>query len=601
MMKKASVLCVVAVLMASAVAHGQTSALDKLPEGVVAVVESPNVMVLDQNVAEFLQQVSPGAAAPPLSMMLPAAAFKTQDPFSVNMQAPVRVVLLAPPRHMAPVLVYSVPDAARYLDSLVDSLEKQRDEGDVHVYSEWGRPVVIGTSGAQAALSNDVEAVKSVLGLIESGALPAGPLFGDCALGAGVRLKTLLDGLNTMGQNPFDMIRQSLPMAAGMGAQPGMDPEQGMKILMAELDAVESIAGQMDSLTITLALRGDAIVGTSQMRPVAGSGLSNYMASVPAQDLELLRYVPADSVAVWGTKLGDLGPLMNWYAGFMELLIPATGEGSPAAPLADLMRESASLVGGELAVGIAIGEQGRLTVYEAAAVKDPAAMEAMIEQSMQLVPDLMSAYEQMGMKMAFNVQRNALSYAGHDISKFEFDMQFTPVEGVPGAGQVAAMQQKMMDLMYGEEKSGYWTYLDSNLVYVQGDGALDALKQVIDGAIRPAAGSDRLAEATIGMPSGATSVGYVSLSGLANWGVGLAKAVVEEQMGQVPPELAAVEFGPSPPIGGATWIANGVEQTQWRIPVASVRVIAEGIQKAMTAPQPMMAPAAPQPMRAPAQ
>jgi len=118
MMKRASVLCAVAVLMASAVAHGQTSALDRLPAGVVAVVESPNVMILDQNVAEFLQQVSPGAAVPPLSMMLPAAAFKTQDPFSVNMQAPVRLVVLAPPHHKAPVLVYSVPDVARYLDSL---------------------------------------------------------------------------------------------------------------------------------------------------------------------------------------------------------------------------------------------------------------------------------------------------------------------------------------------------------------------------------------------------------------------------------------------------------------------------------------------------
>jgi len=287
---------------------------------------------------------------------------------------------------------------------------------------------------------------------------------------------------------------------------------------------------------------------------------------------------------------------MNWYAGFMEVLVPATGEGSPAAQLGDLMRESASLLGGELAVGIAIGEQGRLTVYEAAAVKDPAAMEAMIEQAMQKVPELMAAYEQMGMKMAFNVQRNALSYAGHDISKFEFDMQFTPVQGMPGAEQTAAMQQKMMDLMYGEDRSGYWTYLDSNLVYVQGEGALDALKQVIDGAIRPAAGSDSLAEATIGMPSGATAVGYVSLSDLATCIVGIAQGVVMEMTGQVPPQLASMQFAPGPPIGGAVWVSEGVVRKQWRAPAASLRVIVEGIQKAVSAPQPMPPPMASQPM-----
>jgi len=596
MMKRASVLCAVAVLMASAVAHGQTSALDRLPAGVVAVVESPNVMILDQNVAEFLQQVSPGAAVPPLSMMLPAAAFKTQDPFSVNMQAPVRLVVLAPPHHKAPVLVYSVPDVARYLDSLA-GLQKQRDEGNVHVYTEGGEPVVIGTAGTQAALSNDVEAVKSVLGLIEGGALPEAPLFGDCGLGAGVRLKGLLDGLDAIGMNPFEMIRQSLPSPADMPSptdmpsHTGMDPQQAMNILKAELDAVESIAGQINTLSLTLALRGDAIIGTSQMRPVAGSGLSNYMASVPTGNLQLLRYVPVDSVAVWATKLGDLGPLMDWYAGFLEVVMPAMGAESPAVPLGDLVRESVSLVGDELAVGVAIGEQGRLTFYEVAAITDPAGMDDMIEQAMQQVPDLMAGYERMGMKMAFDVQRNALSYAGHDISKFEFDMEFAPVEGVPGAEQMAAMQQKMMELMYGEQKSAYWTYLDSNLVYVQGEGALDALKQVIDGAVRPAAGSDRLAEAMTDMPSRATAVGYVSLSNLATCIVGIARAAAMEMTGQVPPQLAAMQFEPGPPIGGAAWVSEGVVRKQWRIPAASVRVIVEGIEKAVAAPQPMPAPA----------
>ncbi len=592
-MKRVSVLCVVAVLMASAVAYGQTPPVDRLPEGVVAVIESPNLTLLEQGLAGFVQQVSPETLVPPIGMMLVAQALKTGDPLSVDMQQPFRVVVLAPPRHTSPVLVCSVPDAGRYLSSLEGTmLQKQADEGNVHIYADGGQQFVVGTAGTQVAVSNDVEAVKTVVGLIEGGSLPAGPLFEDCDLGAAVRVKKLLDALDAMGQNPFEQVRQNLPSPDSMAPGVGMNAQQGMKMLKAELDAAEAIAGQVDALNLAIALKPDAIVVTSYMRPVAGSGLANYVASVPEGDLELLRYVPADSVAVVGLKIGDLGPFMNWYAGFMEATMPTAGEGTPMPAFVDLMRKSASLMGHELALGFAIGEQGHLRVVEAAAITDPAAMQEFVQQAVQQMPGLMARYEQMGMKMSFNVTPNALSYGGHDLTELDFGIQFVPVAGMPGGEQMAAMQQKMIELMYGPEMKGYWTYLDGNLVYVQGDGALDCLKQVIDGAIRPAAGSDRLAEATMGMPSGPRSVAYFSLSDFANWMVKVVQAVVAQQAGQVPPQLAAMKFDAGPAIGGASWVADGVVRKQCRIPVAAVRPIVAGIQKAVATPAPVPAPAA---------
>lgn len=595
-MKKASVLCVAVTLVVSAVAHGQSPAIERLPDEVVLVAEVGDIGSFSQKLAGLAGQIEPAFMMPPVVQMIPAMVLKTMDPFSVKLQEPLQVVILKPPLHTSPVLVFGVADPVRYLDSLMPHIQKVRQEGNVHVFRESppdqglgggdageGEPLIIGLVGDRAAMGQHIEAVTSVVALMEVGSLPPSRLFEDGDVGVAVRPKTLLDALDAAGQNPFNFVRQMmLPMMA-MGAAPGMDGQQLLAVLNAELDAAETLVRQLDAMSVAIGLGQDDIVFTTRVRPVEGGGVSNYVASVPSGDLDLLRYMPADSSAVFALKLGDLGPFLEWYGEILQVFMPAAVEADAVEALVALLRESSDILGTEMAV--AFGGEDSLRLVEALAVKDAARIEGMITEGLVHSEAMLTAMGEAGFKMSFTVQRNAVSHAGHAINSVQFDFEFVPVEGMPGAEQVAAMQQSMMDLMYGKERKGYWTYLGDALVYAQGDGALDLLKQIIDGAVAPAAGSDRLASALMGMPAGPTAAGYLCLSDLGNWVVGLARQAVATAGGEVPPELAALRFESGPPIGFASWITDdNVVEKRLRIPVAAIRSIVVGIQRAQLAP-----------------
>lgn len=596
-MKKASVLCVAVTLLVSAVAHGQSPAIERLPDGVVLVAEVGDITSFDQNLAGLIRQIDATAMVPPVGQMIPAMVLKTMDPFSVNLQEPFRVVILKPPLHTSPVLVFGVADPVRYLDSLMPHIQKERQEGNVHVFRESapdqglgggdageGEPLIIGLVGDRAAMGQHIEAVTSVVALMEGGSLPPSRLFEDGDVGVAVRPKTLLDALDAAGQNPFDLLRTMLPMAT-MRAGPGMDPQQMMAMLNAELDAVEALVRQLDAMSLTIGLGQDDIVFTTRMRPVEGGGVSNYVASVPGGDLDLLQYMSADSMALIGGKLGDLGPFLEWYGGILETFMPGPAEPGSVEAWKAIMRESADVLGGEFAIAIGGGEQGALGITEAFMVKDPAQMDKLIDGFIALSQDLLAGYAQMGMKMEFQVHRDAVSHAGRDITIMEFDFQFAPVEGMPGAEGIAAMQQSMMDLMYGKERKAYSTYLDDAMIYTLGDGALDALKGIIDGLARPAADSDKLAEALTGMPPQPIAVGYLYLGEIADLIIRFARTAIAGTGQEVPSELESIRFESGPPIGFASWITDdNVVEKRLRIPVAAIRSIVVGIQRAQLAP-----------------
>ncbi len=580
------VLCATVMVLGLGTAVAQAERLEGLPDEVIGVLEVGDLPALGEKLAAAALQISPMAQVPPLGMMAPMMIMKTADPTTVDLTAPVRVVLLEPPMHTAPVFVFSVTDAVRYLGSLLPNLVKMDERDGLVIFDAAGTTLAIGTATGRAALGQDIDAVTQVLELVSEGLLPAGKLFETGDIAVAVRVVRLLDGLSMSGQNPFDMARAMwLPMMA-MGQQGGGDPEAVTKILGVELDAVEAIVTQMDVLSLGLTFGEDAMTMTARVDPVEGGGLEQYVASIPSGDMTLVSMLPGDSLLTVVAKTGDMGPFYEWTGQLMSAMMP---EGEVASE--DMLKAfelTGEAIGNEQAM--AMRAQGTAVQFiQVQAVDDPVAMEEAADAIMANMGNMMQGFQMpgMGTEGFASIERNVAEHAGHRIDAQVFNIPEPDVTGMPNpqvAQMAARSQQAMLDIMLGPDRRGYLTYIDGNRVYVQGEGALDTLKGMIDAAGTVSEVPAGLAAALDGAPAGTFAAGHVSLTGLANWGVGLARQMIAAMGQPMPAPLQAIVFESAPPI--SVTVSAGEDNSvtkRVRVPLAAARSIADGIMMARMA------------------
>lgn len=612
-MKRASVLCAVVLALGTALAYGEQAAPASLPEQVIAFAELNDVVSLDAKLMAVVARIAPQSFVPPLAAALPMGALKTADPATVDLSKPLQVVVLEPPLHTTPVLVFSVTDGQAYLDSLLDGVKKERDEGKVHVYKEgeagfeeedwedddwgeeegWGQgpeePLAIAVAGSRALLGRDVEAVKGALALVEAGSFSGQPLFPGSDAGGMVRLKRLLATLAAEGTDPFQMMRGMAEMSAAMRPTPGPDPRAILKVYV---DTLETMAKQIDVAAAGVSLDEAAINVWSRGKPVEGSGLDAYIAQTPSGDLELLRHLPPDAMLVFATKLGDLTPVAAWYGRVLEALAPAE-PGAPPSPLWRTLTEAVGLLGGEVATAVTTGPEGHLLASTAYSVEDVEGMKAFLQSAPELMAEFSDAFKPLGMTFGLTYDPTAASHAGHEIGEWQYDLQFTGPEGMPDAEGVAAMQQTMIAAFWGESMRTYETFSGNVYFQTQGPGALDAIKRMIEGHTPSAADSELLAAATEGMPGNPMAVGYFLPGKFISFYLdAVIKATSASGMPvAVPPQLANLEFKSGAPIGFGAWVKDdGAVEKRFRIPIETIAGIADGFRQAFAPPQQGMMP-----------
>lgn len=596
-MKRASVLCAVLLLLGSAVASGQPSAAQKLPQEVLVFAEVGSLVSFQQKMTDLVVQLDPDAMVDDLTEEMPEDVMKTLDPSTVDLQKSFHVVILEVEQISEPVFVFTVTDPARYLDSLIPELDEEGEEDGIHVYfeapgdfgagDEWGNPLAIGIVGNRAALGSDVEAVKKAVALMEAGALAAEPLFADADMGGMVRLRRLLDALDAQDQNPFDLLRRqmSMGMAMGMamGGAGGMDM-QGM--VETSLDGVEGLALQIDAAEGGFSLPEGSIEAWARMQPVEGSGLAEYVAQMPRGSLDLLKYLPADALAVYGGKIGDISPFAEWYGRLIEAMVPAEDDSSAEA-LTALMLEGAAAVGDEMAVAFSRSPEGPLLVVSACKSKDAVAMQRFFEAMPERLSEAQAA---LGVRTEMTLHPAAVSYKGCEITEWEFDYQFGETFGAfPPGMDMTAVQEAAVKAAWGDPMKGYSTFLGDVCLYAQGVGSLEALKAAIDGQAQSLAGSDKFAGALAGRAETPIFVGYLSLEEFVAVYVDIIKAsLAGAGMAQMIPDF---RFESGPPISVAVWVTEeGAVEKRVHVPVSAITNIADGVRQAIVPQEPFMMP-----------
>ncbi len=569
------------------------AAVQPLPEDVIAVVELPNVVATAPRLQQTAGQIQPGTVVPPVHQVAAVQLLKTQNPQTVDLSKPLRMVLLAPPRHMFPVTVFAVPDAAAYLESLRPNIQKQEEVDGVHVYQEESapfglgvpappKPLCIGTVGQKAVMGSSPVAVRSVMALVAGGNLPEEPFFeGDA--GAAVRLRKLLADLDAAGQNPFNQFK-----ALAQAAQPGA-PSQAAS-MEAIVDAYQAMAEQLEVLTGQIAFEPDATMLTFTVKPAAGSAIESYVNTVPSGELRLLKYMPADATMVCAWRSGDISGLLEWYTGWLGKMYGALGmDAETVNQFAGMMNLWKDVMGGEIAVAMSAAPGGPMTVVEALTVGDVEKARKAVATMLKDMPELMPA--QPGVKMAFEANPKAASHAGHDIDQWSFTMEFEPIDDTEAARAMAETQGAMIRNVWGEKMQMCSTFIGADYVFTVGPDGLDSLKRVIDGDFEPVVGSQRLADALEGMPEDPMAVACVSLGDLANWYLGVLEAM------PLPLSLEQIRFESGPPVGIAAYVTDGgVVEKRVRVPHGAVRAIVQGVQNAfvgMQGPPPVQT--APQP------
>jgi hypothetical protein len=555
-------------LISSALSGSPSPAAQAVPEQVVALAEVKDLLSSGQRLQALAAKIEPGLLLPSPAQFAPSAVFRTMDPTSLLLDRPIQVVILAPPLHTEPVLVFSIRDEAAYLRGLMPNVRESRTEGDIHVYTETTGgfagetaelPLAIGIVGDRAAMGRGLEQVRQVTAMVQNGSLKPGLLAegGDaCAL---IRLRALLKGLSAASQDPFDSLRKQLKSLELPAAIEGAARPQ--EAMAAEADIAERIAEEVEELTAALWLGSDDVRLTARAAPVGDSGVARYLASIPQEELDLLKYVPADSMFFTAAKLGDL-----------QALLP--GQGKPAGPPA-----AAGQGGGsprptpvETVTAVLAAEQAMLRVVGAERYADAAAARRLLEEPL---PEEKAGAEQTtgfaGMT-ATMTRRRVETYKGCEIR--ESTLSFNPSPGALAAGiqSSAGLVQSAFRIGFGKELRTCWTVAGDTKLSATGPGALETLKAMIDGNVQSVSRSPRLAEALGGLPQKPAALAYVSLGDLMGWLLRGGAA-----MHLLPVPLPPIRFEPGPAIALAARVSDDrALEGGLRIPIGALTNIMDG-------------------------
>lgn len=566
MLKKASLWCVVLAATAPAVVRAEPVMPAELPGDVVALVEVANLTTARDGLQKLIVGVGLPMQLPQPSQVVPQGMLKTQDAASVDLTRPFQVVVFAPPLHASPVMVFSVADAEAYLAGI--PLEKKEDRGAVHVYQGFGAEMAVAISGNRAVIGSNAQTVARAAEILAEGKLGDKPLLGDAGLAVVVRLRALMAGLDEVGQNPLNLFLQQMEQAMAMNRGAGANEQQMVRILTAEVEALDKLMGQVEAVKLAFRFEPDALVVTKRVQPAAGSALAAYVASIPEGDLQLMKYMPSDAIAFFAAKTGDLKPLVAAYVDLVGKMMPPGNE-KTVANLSDVMGKFIAVMGDEVAEALSPRQHGAMSVCYAIQIRDEEAFKELMA-SLPAMIDAMAA-AQPGMTMQMEVEPDALTHGGRSISKMRFAFDFEPMADVPGAEEIAAMQRKMMEIIFGPEGASHFTVGGGVQLTTMGTGSLDALKAMMDGKDR-LPGTETLKQAITGMPEKPIAVGYVSVSGLGNWALELIRNVVTDPA--TIQKLNGKRFMDAPPVGFACTVSDdGVVGSRARIPVEAGRSV----------------------------
>ena len=539
----------------------------ELPEDVCAVVEARSIDDLIAGLDEFSAGLSgpPIGDVPPMGQKL-AEGLNELGPGVVDTRSPARVLVLDPPMHMSPVFVFRATDPEKFFTQFQDSL--QQTQGDVRIYNFPGPFRSMAAQGNHVVVSAAPQAVQRGMQLVRSRAATGKPMLPEGQVVLCARLKKLMEGLKRTGMNPLDTARQAI-VAAQQHSQ-DMPPETSA-ILMAELDAVESLALQTEMATWTVSFDRDQVAVDGKVEASMGSKMADYFKDHPRGTLRTLKYIPAGSIAGYAGKHGGYEELMDWYTEmFRKMAAAGGGDTRLVDKWDDIVTKTIELYGDEICAAVQPADEGGFQFTEVIEIEDPSAFKKLMPE----FTDAMKVFTEMpqtsGMKMDFQVDEKATTYKGQDVMEWRMAWSFdeSVASKSPQQQQMVETQRKIFETLFGgPELVMHSAFKGNDMLITGGKGSLDLLKKMMDGRITPVTESAMWKEHMGEDAAQHTGLIYVSPTDLSKW---LYDMLSRGHEGEVSPP----EFPDSPPMVMTVDVSGRTMECNTRVPTAGIRAMA---------------------------
>ncbi len=562
-----------------------------LPKGAVVCVEVASVSALEKGLNDFITALGVGQAPGDLASVVLSGAPDGVTPDLFDLTKPVRIVVFLPFGEHCAVLVAPLKDeaaGAKLLAAIegaglkkegvkgkVTSLSSEENKFDHEAFmkatpeqkqnfQDFNKKVKVmhamGVTGGMAALGQSEALVTAACDFIDAGGFKAQPaISGGCQVSAVLMLGAMLSSPDS------PMNKAKALLASDKSAKMG----PAAKVLGLEIAMAENLGKQFECIGLGVTLTGAGARVTTTLKPLAGSAVAAYVNSIPKGQPALLGRVPASALAGCAMRIGDLKPAMDAYLAFVREATALQGmKPESVDAIVKLADVAMGQMGSDFSMAWLSGAGFRFV--ESFLVKDPAAMRALYEQIGPLMAQFAEAQKAAGVVMDMKYQKNAVKHNNLDVDRFEMNFQFSPPQGMESNPQVAQMMGVMQMISTMFLGPMHVAYVGKEVVIAGGTDSLPVLQAALDGKEAGIEKSAKFQALVKQLPANPHCVGFVSLTGIANWALTFAR----QSFGAAVP---SVTFADGP---GLAWSASRVGETVcWDVlaPTAEISSVAKGV------------------------
>jgi hypothetical protein len=447
--------------------HAADSALDAVSIDASAVIRFKNPKATMARLADLSDAVKKGLGDRVRNAEI-GKLISNPDLTGVDMESDWWVAIYAAGGNKEPDVVYLIP--AKDIKAMKSAL------GNGVRFEEHGKFGVY-TTDADAVLglkSGD----KSISTLIDK---DSNAVFEGGDLSAFINLPQLAAAYKTEIADGKQKLQESLENGQGM---PGMNTRQLAETAGPILDFLIQGLNDAQSCTVAGIVSKEGISFEDLVKLRAGTATDKLLAKSPPGALATLLSLPAGYVVYWGLtwNMADFAQLNEWLMGLGGNAIGA----ERSKELTQLLGEIAKLKIGSMvgAYGLGDPDQGAVRSITVTEADNP---QKMRDLSRKIVKSLASA-EAQGVKQTFELKPDAEKFGkdSADIVTMKTEMEDD------GSNPFAAMQQRMMSVLFGPEGMETRTvYLKDRFVQTVGGGkkqmteALAAIEKPAEGSKSP--------------------------------------------------------------------------------------------------------------------
>ncbi len=434
----------------------------------VVVVTVGDLNGLLENVGSLIQQFNPMMTGQMLKGQV-GAFF--EDPMFEGFPPGSGATFLVFPSAGEPFLVGYIEVAPSKIDSYLAAIKKQGDEA-----IKADGLIVLGDNASHLALGQKFAAQVKQQYLSGQGKPSLKAVLNMDKLVAFVE-PLAVNNFFPMMANQAKMMAQAQAGAPGAVGQPtAAQMETQMKILEAEVRGLLNVSKQVKTVDLEILVNQSGVRIEEGIHAKTGSDLARFFESRSAPVSSLTALLPAKG-ALRGVMSYNTAALENLVKKEAEVLFNQMQTTGPDRKLiqdwidmtfgiyaggyaADMMTPGDSLLGGSM-------------IYT---VKDPTEALKMMESMSEKMKGMLKMYEDMGMPMSIDFQKNVGKHKDVDIHRFSLDIDMS------SAGPEA---ERMMKVMMGERMSYDVAIIDKTMVYTMGDNKIEEMIDAVKNKSHP--------------------------------------------------------------------------------------------------------------------